>query len=62
MPTPRDWTTITTGELAKLPPHEQRKFYTWILNEWSTQAWSRAQNSYQADHAEARFNQDWTES
>jgi hypothetical protein len=57
---PRDWATITNGELAKLSPHEQRQFQTWLLNQWSNQAWSRAQNSFQADHDDAIRNQDWT--
>jgi len=57
---PRDWATITNGELAKLSPHEQRQFQTWLLNQWSNQAWSRAQNSFQADHSDAIRNQDWT--
>ena len=58
---PRDWATITNGELAKLSPHEQRQFQTWLLNQWSNQAWSRAQNSHQLDHYDA-LREDWTTS
>lgn len=58
---PRDWGLITEGELMTLSPHEQARYHVWLLNQWSNQAWSRAQNSYQADWTEAH-NQDWTAS
>lgn len=58
----RDWATITNGELAQLSREEQARYHTWLLNQWSAGAWSRAQNSFQADHYEALSNQDWTTS
>jgi hypothetical protein len=55
----RDWSSLTNGELVKLAPHEQRQYHTWLLNQWSNQAWSQAQNSFQADHYDA-IREDWT--